>query len=267
MKVIILCGGQGTRLKEETEFKPKPMVYIGNKPLIWHIMKTYAHYGFNEFVLALGYKADYIKEFFLNQKAFTADFTLDTKTHERKFYLDDRKEVDDFKITFVDTGVSTQPGERILKCQKYIPKEDPEFMVTYGDGVTDLNISKLLEFHHAQNTIGTITGVHPRSKYGLVDVNKKCLVEAFQEKPVLTDWVNGGYMVFKKDVFKYLKPGETEHPALTRLVDKKQLSLYQHGGFWYAVDTYKELEDLQAFWSAKNTPWKVWAWTGMVDGS
>ena len=130
MKVIILCGGVGTRLKEETEFKPKPMVYIGDKPIIWHIMKIYASFGFNEFILALGYKADYIKDFLLNQKAFTYDFTLDTKSHKSKFYLEEREEVDNFKITFVDTGIETMPGERILRCKKYIPEKDKYFMVT-----------------------------------------------------------------------------------------------------------------------------------------
>lgn len=259
MKVVILCGGYGTRLKEETEFKPKPMVYVGNKPLIWHIMKIYAHYGFNEFVLALGYKADYIKEFFLNQKAFTSDFFLDTTTHESTFYLSDRKEVDNFKITFVDTGLDTLPGERILKCKKYIPESDQDFMVTYGDGVTDLDITKALAFHYKQNKIGTIAGVHPRSKYGLVNVSAKGMVTSFQEKPVLSDWVNGGYMIFKREFLDYLKKGETEHPALTRLVDKNQLALYKHDGFWYAVDTYKELEDLQAIWDSKKIPWKVWS--------
>lgn len=258
MKVIILCGGTGTRLKEETEFKPKPMVYVGNKPLIWHIMKTYAHYGFNEFILALGYKADYIKEFFLNQKAFTTNFTLDTASHESTFFLEERTEIDDFKITFVDTGLDTLPGERILLCQKYVPKTDKEFLVTYGDGVTDLNIQDVVEFHRKQKTIGTISGFHPRSKYGLVDVDSKSLVTAFQEKPVLTDWVNGGYMVFNREFFKYLRPGELEHPALCRLVEKKQLSIYRHDGFWYAVDTYKELEDLQKIWNSQDIPWKVW---------
>jgi glucose-1-phosphate cytidylyltransferase len=258
MKTIILCGGEGTRLKEETEFKPKPMVYVGDKPIIWHIMKIYSYYGYNEFVLALGYKAEYIKDFFLNQKAFTTDFTLKTKNHRTKFYLENRSEVDDFEITFIDTGLETLIGERILRCQKYIPKEDKYFMVTYGDGVTDLNIKKLVEFHKNQGTIGTITGVHPRSKFGLVRVGKSNLVKKFVEKPVLTDWVNGGFMVFNQRFFKYLKPGEMEHPALQRLAKEKQLSLYKHEGFWYAIDTYKELEKLKELWNSENPPWKVW---------
>lgn len=257
MKVIILCGGTGTRLKEETEFKPKPMVYVGNKPILWHIMKIYSAYGFKEFVLALGYKADYIKDFFLNQKAFTSDFILDTRSHDTKFYLNAREEIDDFKITFVDTGLETLPGERILRCKKYIPKKDKYFMVTYGDGVTDININSLVKFHKQRKTIGTITGVHPRSKYGAVEVDKKDIINKFSEKPVVNDWVNGGYMIFDKRFFNYLKPGETEHPALKRLASEKKLSLYKHQGFWYAVDTNKELEELNKIWE-QSPPWKIW---------
>src|ERR1035437_9002545 len=200
MKVIILCGGMGTRLKEETEFKPKPMVLVGGKPILWHIMKIYSHYGFNDFVIALGYKGDYIKEYFLNQKFFAHDFSLRTKTGHSQIYKNNSANIhDDFKITFVDTGLETQPGERILKCKRYIPKDDKYFMVTYGDGVTDLNISSVLKFHKKQKTIGTITGVHPRSKYGLVKIDKNDLVKGFEEKPVLADWVNGGYMVFRSE--------------------------------------------------------------------
>lgn len=258
MKTIILCGGTGTRLKEETEFKPKPMVYIGRKPVIWHIMKIYASAGFNEFILALGYRADYIKDFFLNQKAFTSDFTLNTRNHHTKFYLEDREDIDSFKITFVDTGRDTLPGERILLCQKYIPKPDKYFMVTYGDGVCDIDISDIVRFHKKQKTIGTITGVHPRSKYGLVKINNKHVVKKFVEKPVLTDWINGGFMVFDRRIFEYLKPNETEHPALQRLAREGQLSLYTHGGFWFCMDTYKEVEDLNKMWQSDSPPWKIW---------
>jgi len=259
MKVIILCGGTGTRLKEETEFKPKPMVYVGMKPIIWHIMKIYSHYGFNEFVLALGYKADYIKDYFLNQKAFTSDFSLDTKTHAVKYYLSNREEIDDFKITFVDTGLETQPGERIFRCRKYIPESDEVFMVTYGDGVANIDVAALLKFHKKQKTLGTITGVHPRSKYGLVNITKKNKVIHFKEKPVLSDWVNGGYMVFHRKVFSDIKKGETEHPLLGRLAKRNELSLYRHRGFWFSVDTSKELEDLNRIWLEPNPPWKVWS--------
>jgi glucose-1-phosphate cytidylyltransferase len=258
MKVIILCGGIGTRLKEETEFKPKPMVLIGGKPILWHIMKIYAHYGFNDFVIALGYKGDYIKEYFLNQKFFAHDFSLGTKTGHSTIHKNKSATLsDDFKITFADTGLETQPGERILRCKKYIPKEDKNFMVTYGDGVTDLNIKDVLTFHQKQKTIGTITGVHPRSKYGLVKMDKNSLVTGFEEKPVLADWVNGGYMVFNKSFFNYLEVGQTEHPALKKLAKEHNLSIYKHDGFWYSVDTFKELDDLNRIWD-ENKLWKVW---------
>lgn len=258
MKVIILCGGVGTRLKEETEFKPKPMIMIGDKPILWHIMKIYSHYGYNEFILALGYKADYIKEYFLNQKAFTTDFTLDTKTHKTQFYFKNRSEVDQFKITFVDTGLKTLPGERILRCQKYLPKKDKYFMLTYGDGVSDINIKDLVNFHKKQKTIGTLTGIHPKFKFGAVKIDNKNLVKEFSEKPIMDDWVNGGFMIFDKRYFKYQNPGELEHAALKRLVEKNQLSLFPHKGFWYAVDTNKEYEELNKIWASGKAPWKIW---------
>ncbi|PIR13743.1 glucose-1-phosphate cytidylyltransferase [Candidatus Falkowbacteria bacterium CG11_big_fil_rev_8_21_14_0_20_39_10] len=257
MKTIILCGGQGTRLKEETEFKPKPMVYVGGKPILWHIMKIYSHYGYNDFVLALGYKADYIKDYFLNQKAFSADFTLETKDHKTTFYLEKRREVDNFKITFVDTGIDTLPGERILRCQEYVPEIDEDFMITYGDGVSNIPLNEVYTFHKNQKTIGTICGVHPRSKYGLLEINKNQHVEKFIEKPVLSDWVNGGFMFFKRSFFKYLRERELEHEGLKRLIAKDELSLYQHDDFWFGIDTYKELEDLNTIWNT-SSPWKIW---------
>jgi glucose-1-phosphate cytidylyltransferase len=259
MKTIILCGGIGYRLKEETEFKPKPMVSIGNKPILWHIMKIYAYYGFNDFVIALGYKGDYIKEYFLNQKYFLHDFTLhaksgNTRIHRASF---ESPSIDDFNITFVDTGAETLPGERILRVQDYIP-HDEDFMVTYGDGVSNIDIKKLVAFHKKQKTIGTITGVHPRSKYGQVRINEKNKVTQFLEKPSLREWVNGGFMVFKKKFFTYLRPGEFEHVAIHRLVKDNELSLYAHDDFWHAMDTYADVENLNKFWSLPNPPWKVW---------
>lgn len=258
MKVIILCGGKGTRLKEETEFKPKPMVYIGNQPIIWHIMKQYASHGFNEFIFALGYRSDYIKEFFLNQKAYTSDFTLNTRSYKATYHIENRASIDNFKITFVDTGIDTPIGERILMCRNYIPKKDKYFMVTYGDGVSNVDIHDLVKFHKKQKTIGTVTGVHPHSKYGLLHVDNNHKIKLFQEKPVLSDWVNGGFMVFDIRFFDYIRSGEMEHPALKRLADKKELSLYKHEGFWYAIDTYKEYEDLNTIWNSGSAPWKVW---------
>ena len=259
MKTVILCGGIGYRLKEETEFKPKPMVLIGNKPILWHIMKIYSHFGFNDFIIALGYKGDYIKDYFLNQKYFLHDFTLHTKTsraHIHRAAADEQK-IDDFNITFVDTGPETLPGERILRIKEYIPAEDDDFMVTYGDGVGDIDLKKLVAFHRKQKTVGTITGVHPRSKFGQVRVDKAHHVKEFVEKPALHEWVNGGFMVFKKKFFKYLRPGEFEHAALHRLVNDDELSLYVHDGYWQSMDTYADVENLNKYWIS-GPKWKVW---------
>jgi glucose-1-phosphate cytidylyltransferase len=258
MKTIILCGGLGYRLKEETEFKPKPMVLVGGKPILWHIMKIYAHYGFNEFIIALGYKGDNIKDYFLNQKYFLHDFTLHTKTGTTKIHRDhtDGRLIDDFKITFVDTGLDTLPGERILRVQNYIEDKD-DFMVTYGDGVSNINIKELVKFHKKQKSIGTITGVYPRSKYGLVELGRKQLVSEFIEKPTLKSWINGGFMVFKSEFFSYLRKNETEHPALKRLVKEHQLSLFQHKAFWHCMDTYQDVENLNILWNSA-PEWKIW---------
>lgn len=258
MKTIILSGGLGYRLKEETEFKPKPMVLIGNKPILWHIMKIYSYYGYNEFIIALGYKGEYIKDYFLNQKYFQHDFLLNTRSGSTRIYKDKPhgESTENFHITFVDTGLNTLPGERILRVKKYIPKGE-KFMVTYGDGVANINIKKLIAFHKKQRTIGTITGVYPRSKYGLVQANKKNLITGFVEKPVLQDWVNGGFMVFNYDFFNYLRPNELEHPALKRLIEKNQLSLYNHEGYWQCMDTYADVESLNKQWSI-NPEWKIW---------
>jgi glucose-1-phosphate cytidylyltransferase len=258
MKTIILSGGLGYRLKEETEFKPKPMVNIGGKPMLWHIMKIYAHYGFNEFIIALGYKGDYIKQYFLNQKQLIHDFTLHTNSGLAKFHKKNKKHaLDNFKITFVDTGEETLPGERILRVKSYIPKNDEHFMVTYGDGVADINIRDLVKFHKKQKTIGTITGVHPRSKYGLLKINPSSLAEKFIEKPILKERTNGGFMIFKREAFNYFKLGEFEHEALKRLTEKGQLSVYMHDGFWHCMDTYSDVDSLNKIW-ANDPKWRVW---------
>lgn len=257
MKTIILSGGIGYRLKEETEFKPKPMVQIGGKPILWHIMKIYAHYGFNEFIIALGYKGDYIKQYFINQKQLSHDFTLHTQSGYTKIHKNNEHSADKFQITFVDTGEETLPGERILRIKDYIPKEDKYFMVTYGDGVSDINIKDLVKFHKKQNTIGTITGVHPRSKYGLLKINDRGIVENFQEKPVLKERTSGGFMIFKRNFFEYLQPGEFEHEALKRLVAKRQLSVFNHDGFWHSMDTYPDVDSLNKYW-VEDPQWKVW---------
>ena len=258
MKTIILCGGLGYRLKEETEFKPKPMVTIGNKPILWHIMKIYSHYGFNEFIIALGYKGDYIKEYFLNQKYFLNNFTLHTKSGTTRIHKPGTGNKDDFIITFVDTGQETLPGERILMTQEYIPKDDENFMVTYGDGVSNINIKDVVAFHTKNKKIGTITGVHPRTKFGMLKADEYSRVTKFIEKPVLKkDWVNGGFMVFHKKFFTYLRRKEMEHEGIRRLIQEKELSLFIHEGFWHAMDTYVDVENLNKMW-LENPEWKVW---------
>lgn len=256
MKTVILCGGIGYRLKEETEFKPKPMVQIGGKPILWHIMKIYAHYGFNDFIIALGYKGDYIKQYFLNEKNMVHDFNLDTLSGKTRIIKNDTQS-EDFKITFVNTGEETLPGERILRVKDYISKTDENFMVTYGDGVSNLNIEELVRFHIKQGTIGTITGVHPRSRYGLLTADKNKIVTSFVEKPVLNERTNGGFMVFKRNFFNYINPVEFEHEALKRLVAKKQLSVYVHDGFWHCMDTYPDVDNLNRLWR-EGPEWKVW---------
>lgn len=257
MKVIILCGGIGYRLKEETEFKPKPMVNVGGRPILWHIFKIYAYYGFNDFILALGYKGNHIKDYFLNQKYFANNFSLNTKNGYTKIIKKSDKFNDDFKITFVDTGENTLPGERILQLKNYIPEVDKDFMVTYGDGVSDINIKDLVKFHLQHGKIGTITGVHPKSKFGLIDSTKKGIVKKFIEKPSLKQWVNGGFMVFKKEFFHYLRKGEMEHPALKRLVKNEQLAIFTHEGFWQCMDTYTDVDTLNRFWN-EEPKWKIW---------
>lgn len=257
MKVVILCGGIGYRLKEETEFKPKPMVSIGNKPILWHIMKIYSHFGYNEFIITLGYKGDYIKNYFLNQRYLTDNFTIHTKSGYTKLHKNIKNNKDDFKITFIDTGQETLPGERILRVKDFIPPSDEDFMVTYGDGVADIDIGKIVKFHKKQGVIGTVTGVHPKSKYGLLTIDKDNIVNKFIEKPVLKEWVNGGFMIFKRSFFNYLRKGEFEHPALSRLVNIQQLSVYIHNGFWHSLDTYPDVDNLNRLWN-EDPKWKVW---------
>ena len=230
-----------------------------DKPMLWHIMKIYAAQGYNDFIIALGYKGDYIKEYFLNQKYFTHDFTLATKSGKTHIHRvsGTLPHVDDFTMTFVDTGEETLPGERILRVQDYIPKTDTHFMVTYGDGVADIDIRKLIAFHKKQKTIGTITGVHPRSKFGQARIDNSGHVTNFLEKPSLTEWVNGGFMIFSKQFFTYLRPAEYEHVALQRLVSVHQLSLFAHNGFWHSMDTYADVEELNTYWKT-GPKWKIW---------
>jgi len=257
MKTIILCGGMGTRLREETEFKPKPMVEIGGKPILWHIMKIYAHYGYRDFVLALGYKGDYIKDYFLKQKYYESDFCLNTKDGEISNLIPNNNfEKDEFNVIFADTGLETPHGERVLRLKKYINED--LFMVTYGDGVADIDINKLVEFHKNKGTVATLTGVNPVSRWGLLNIDENDLITDFAQKPTLYEgYVNGGFMVFKKEFFDFLKPGDMIEDTFPKLVSQKQLAVYKHHGFWYAMDTYREYLKLNELWE-KDPRWKIW---------
>ncbi|MFA5878099.1 MAG: sugar phosphate nucleotidyltransferase [Candidatus Staskawiczbacteria bacterium] len=256
IKTIILCGGIGTRLKEETEFKPKPMVEIGGKPILWHIMKIYAAHGFNNFVLALGYKGDYIKDYFLRQKYYASDVGLNTAVGTEIFHDNlDSKSNDNFDVILADTGLETPHGERVLRLKKYI--QDDVFMVTYGDGVADIDINKLVEFHKRHGRIATVTGVHPVAKWGLINADSNSMVSEFAQKPLLYDYINGGFMVFNKDFFNFLKAGDMIEDALARLIPQKQLVLYKHEGCWHCMDTYRDYLSLNDLW-IKDPKWKIW---------
>lgn len=252
--VVILCGGKGTRLKEETEFRPKPLVPVGGRPILWHILKIYRHWGYRHFILTLGYKGDKIKEYFLLRKWLESDFRLDVQSDD-KVILEDHNG-DDFQIVFADTGEDTLTAERIAMVGKYI--QEPRFMVTYGDGVADINIPALVDFHVKQGTMGTITGVHPSSKYGLVNVDAGNRVASFEQKPRLHDYVNGGFMVFERAMLDRLQPGTMIEETMAGLVQEQQLSLYHHEGFWHCMDTYKDYEDLNVLWQ-KDPRWKIWS--------
>ena len=253
---IILAGGKGMRLLEETEFKPKPMIEIGGKPILWHIMKIYAHYGYRDFILALGYKGDYIKDYFLKQKYYESDFCLNTKDGEISNIIPNNSfEKDEFHIIFADTGLETSHGERVLKLKKYISGD--LFMVTYGDGVADIDINKLIEFHKNHGKIATVTGVHPVSRWGLINTNENGLVTEFAQKPELYGYVNGGFMVFNKEIFNFIKEGDMIEDSFSRLIPQKELVMYKHKGFWYVMDTYRDFIALNELWE-KDPQWKIW---------
>ena len=253
-KVVILCGGEGTRLKEHTEFIPKPLVRIGGKPILWHIMKIYSHYGCKDFILCLGYKGDMIKQYFLNYEAENFDFTLKLK----KGHIDFPKkhEVEDWSVSCVDTGEKTLTGGRLKRISNYLDSKD--FMVTYGDGVADIDINQLWKFHKEKGKMVTITGVHPVSKYGLIKINKGFEVVNFKEKPPLKDLINDGFMVCKREFIDLIKDDcMFEENILPELSRKKQVAIYKHELFFHPMDTYKDYESLNRIWNEKAN-WKVW---------
>ena len=253
MKVIILCGGKGTRLREETEYKPKPMVEVGGRPVMWHIMRMYARYGFRDFVLPLGYKGEVIKQYFYDYKMRNSDFTVDLGSGN---VVTHGCADTDWKVTLADTGEETLKGARIKRVAKYIDTD--RFMVTYGDGVSDIDIGKLVEFHKASGTIGTFTGVRMPSRFGTVKTDDNGNILSWQEKPVLDEYINCGFFVFKREFLDYLSEDpacDLEKEPLTRLAEEKQLSMYPHNGFWQCMDTLRDHQNLNAMWDRGERPW------------
>jgi glucose-1-phosphate cytidylyltransferase len=258
--VMILCGGLGTRLREETEVRPKPMVEIGRRPLLWHLMKLYATYGLNDFILCLGYKGYIVKEYFLNYKAFTADLTLQLGAPDRVQYHGSNRE-EDWRVTLAETGYQAQTGARVARAAVYAKGD--LFCLTYGDGLADINIRALIEFHRSHGRIGTVTGVRPPGRFGELRIGPGTGVIEFNEKPQVTDGlINGGFFVFHRSfVERYLEPVDSivlEQEPLQRLARDGELMVYLHEGFWQPMDTYRELNLLEQYWSSGTAPWKVW---------
>ena len=256
MKVVILAGGKGTRIQEESLIKPKPLIKIGSKPIIWHIMKTYSHYGFKEFVICCGYKGYLIKEYFANFSLHNSDVTIDIKKNEIKVHKNNNE---DWKITLIDTGDDSLTGGRILRIKDFV---DEEFLLTYGDGVADVNISKLIEHHKINKKIATMTVVQPQGRFGVVEFNtKNNLIENFSEK-LKGDgaWINGGFFVLNKKIFDYLRDDFTiwEKEPLEKLSKENELVAFKHDNFWYPMDTMRDKDYLENLWEKNEAPWKLW---------
>lgn len=257
MKVVILAGGYGTRISEETDMKPKPMVEIGGKPILWHIMKIYSHYGFNDFVILLGYKGYYIKEYFADYFLHHSDITFDIQTGQMQVH---NNASEPWKVTLADTGLETATGARIKRAQKYIGNES--FLLTYGDGVSDIDISKTVEFHKTHDKAITMTAVQPEARFGNLDIDDALNIKSFIEKPKTeAGWMNGGFFVCEPKVFDYLSEDGScvfEQAPLQNLAKDSEMVAYQHNGFWQCMDTLRDNQKLNALWKEHNAPWKVW---------
>jgi glucose-1-phosphate cytidylyltransferase len=256
MKVVILCGGLGTRLREETEFRPKPMLEVGGRPILWHIMKTYAHYGFRDFVFCLGYKGSVIKDYFLNYDAMNNDFTLCLGDRSQMVYHARHRE-HNIRVTLADTGQECMTGGRVKKIEQYI--DGDTFLLTYGDGVCDVDISKLIEFHCSHGKLATVTSVTPLSRFGILETEGNQVLR-FAEKPKSDGCVSAGYFVLNRGIFDYLGGDDCilEREPLERLATEGELMAYPHDGFFYAMDTYREYQHLNELWNRNAAPWKVW---------
>jgi glucose-1-phosphate cytidylyltransferase len=255
MKAVILAGGFGTRISEETHLKPKPMIEIGGKPILWHILKIYSAHGINDFVICCGYKGYMIKEYFANYFLHMSDVTFDIKNNKMEVH---RKFAEPWKITLVDTGINTMTGGRLKQIQQHV--ENETFCLTYGDGVANINIKKLVDFHKKSKTFATLTGVQPPGRFGILDIkNEK--VTKFNEKPSGDgDWINGGFFVLEPEIFNYIADESSvwEKEPLQKLAIENQLSVFKHTGFWQPMDTVRDQKYLEDLWGAQKAPWKIW---------
>jgi glucose-1-phosphate cytidylyltransferase len=258
MKVVIFAGGMGTRISEESHLKPKPMIEIGDKPILWHIMKIYAHYGFNDFIICLGYKGYAIKEYFMNYFLHNADVTIDLATN--KFEVHQSK-AENFKVTLVDTGLHTKTAGRLRKVMHHIGNED--FMLTYGDGVADVDLKELVKFHQSHNKIATVTAIQPVGRFGVMNINDDHTVDVFKEKVKGDEgWINGGFFVLKPQIIDYLE-GDTdrqmwEEEPMRKLAAQDELVAYRHEGFWKCMDALRDKHELEDLWNSGEAKWKVW---------
>ena len=254
MKVVILAGGLGSRISEESIVRPKPLVEIGGKPIIWHIMKIYSQFGLNDFVICCGYKGYMIKEYFTNYSLHTTDITVDVRNNKTKVH---KKTTEPWNITLVDTGQESLTGDRIKKIEQFI---DDDFCLTYGDGIANINIKKLVNFHKKNKKLATVTAVKPSGRFGAMELDKN-MVQKFLEKPKGDGgWINGGFFVLSKKIFKYISnsPCIWEREPLEKLAKANQLSAFKFEGFWYAMDTLRDKIYLEQLWNSKKAPWKIW---------
>jgi len=255
MKAVILAGGQGTRLREETEYRPKPMVQIGSKPIIWHIMKIFYSQGINEFEVALGFKGDQIKDYFLNYSHLLGDLSVDFRSGNREIH-NVQDNIENWRIGLNETGLNTNTGGRLFQLRE---KLGDTFICTYGDGVANVQVQQLLDYHYQHGKVATVTAVHPSARFGSLEITETSLVSSFAEKPISNQWVNGGFFVFNKKVFEYLAPDSTlEREPLENLARDGQLMAWKHDGFWHPMDTIRDSQHLNELWRNGTAPWKTW---------